>query len=1028
MAIIVPYYGVDSQKKITFALLIYVYRIMKNLGVVILAMFAVCSVTATVWSPDNRKRVDDIDDMLLRGRWADAQILLDDLRSRLDPVKDHYDLEWVDYHSVRCAVNMGAANAEELMTGFMESYPSSVHANRMRFMLGSYHCDNGDFELAETEFSEVDYEALDARERERYDIRMGYIRFVQNDYLTARQRFSRIKRSSEYYNHALYYLSYINYVTGNYNEARKGLTELKGVHRYEKVVPFYLLQIEYREGNYKGVIEQGTPLLECAEASVYNDLARIIAESYFKLNDYVQANHYISKLPEEAMGRRENYIRGYSLYRSAQYVAAIEPLVKVCGQNDALTQNASYHLGDCYLRSGDKERAAKAFAMAATEDFSQTNAEEGEAYNPQIAEDALLNYGKLRYELGGDIFNESVNVLQSYLERYPDSPHTSEVKSLLIAAYYNSENYDAAYTTIKSYSGNDPEIRAALQKVALQKAVKSIGEGNIVDAKSLLDESLEIGLTSKYNALTLFWQGEVASLENDADRAVECYTAYLRRAPESASEYNMAKYGLGYAYFRQNNMNDAIASLQEFVRAYIHRDNYLYDAQNRLGDAHFSLRQFSDARKAYNVVVSSPSPDRNYARYRVAMIDGVESKNKSKISTLKDIIDDGSGDYVDDAWFELGRTYINMEKYADGAATLQEFVESEPQSPFYIRALSDLGLAYYNLNRKDDARSCYEKVVEYDPQSSAALEAMRSVREIYVDEGRVDEYFAYAERCGVQSDMSAAARDSLTFAVAKTSYLDGHMNEAAFKLQNYLNSFEAGYNRSEALFYLSDCHLQSGEKQKAMEAMTELLNHGRSQYTERVLTVLAPLSFDEKDFVKSAKSYRDLYDVATTKGVRTMALDGYVEATLKLNDDDKTIAMADDIANLGDASAWAIRTSLLAKAYVLVERADSASAMEIFSHLSTQRGTVEGAEAYYRLIEAQYNNANYDVAEQMVYDYGDSGSMYWQAKAFLLLGDIMVKKNNLFQARATYQSIVDGYSPSDDGIIDEAKARINALK
>ena len=33
----------------------------------------------------------------------------------------------------------------------------------------------------------------------------------------------------------------------------------------------------------------------------------------------------------------------------------------------------------------------------------------------------------------------------------------------------------------------------------------------------------------------------------------------------------------------------------------------------------------------------------------------------------------------------------------------------------------------------------------------------------------------------------------------------------------------------------------------------------------------------------------------------------------------------------------------------------------------------------------------------------------------------------MFQARATYQSVADGYTPTDDGIVDEAKARIALL-
>ena len=47
--------------------------------------------------------------------------------------------------------------------------------------------------------------------------------------------------------------------------------------------------------------------------------------------------------------------------------------------------------------------------------------------------------------------------------------------------------------------------------------------------------------------------------------------------------------------------------------------------------------------------------------------------------------------------------------------------------------------------------------------------------------------------------------------------------------------------------------------------------------------------------------------------------------------------------------------------------------------------------------------------------------------AFIVLGDIYRDKGDDFQARATYRSIVDGYSPADDGIVDEARQRIESL-
>ena len=374
----------------------------------------------------------------------------------------------------------------------------------------------------------------------------------------------------------------------------------------------------------------------------------------------------------------------------------------------------------------------------------------------------------------------------------------------------------------------------------------------------------------------------------------------------------------------------------------------------------------------------------------------------------------------------LGKTYIAEQRYKDGAATLQEFVDADTLSPYYVPALSDLALAYYNLNRKGDARRCYEKVVDYDPQSAAAMEAIRGIREIYVSEGRVDEYFAYAERRGLQSDMSAAARDSLSFAAAKNIYLNGDMNTAREKLANYLDSFQQGYNRTEALFYLSDCHINLEDKPSALETMEELLAQGLNQYTERVLGVYADMSYDMKQFAKSAEAYRSLYDVAHEKDKRERASEGYVDAASMTGDSATIKRMYEDVEDMADATDWARRYAKLVMADVLHEEG-SAQSLELYASLAENPMTEEGAEAYYRVVEAAYIAGDYERAQQLVFDMGQCGSTYWQAHIFILLGDTFVMTNNTFQARATYQSIVDGYSPKDDGVVAEAKERISKL-
>ncbi len=984
-----------------------------------LALFilAATSVDAMAQDPDIAGRKAEIEDMLTRGRWGEAHEALVALERDINPIDNRLDVEWVRFEKVHTSVELGVADAEAMMKNFIENHPSSIYRNDMLFMLASYYTDNGMMADGERVFAEVDYKALDARERERYDMRMGYIRFTEADYPRAKTHLKRVSKISDYYPHAQYYLAYMHYLDGEFISAEEIFRTLASTEEYSSLAPFYLLQIEYRRANYDYVITEGEKLLNQAMPATRDDLIRIIAESYFIKGDYAQAARYIVNLSSEAMGRQENYILGYSLYRMARYSDAVAPLKAVCGYEDALTQNAAYHLGDCYVKLGNKPSAADAFAMATAE---------GEGYDVDIARESLLNYGRLKYELGGGLFNEATAVLQQYLERYPGSPRESEVKQLLIASYYNSEDYDAAYIALREYPNPDNEIKSVLQRVALFRAVSAIEKRDWDLAERLLKESEEIGLQPKYNALVLYWQGEVAFAKGDMALAREKYEAYVRRAPKSAVEYQFAHYGIGYSYFNEGDMANAAEAFDEFVRDYTKRDDYLFDAQNRLGDSHFTSREFTEARNAYKISINTSSEHRHYARYQLALLEGIDKKPTLKSDMLRGIINDGEGDYVDDAWYELGRSYIAQERYADGAATLQDFVDSDTTSPYYVTAMSDLALAYYNLGKQQEAIACYERVVEFDPQSASALEAIRSLRDIYVKEDKVDEYLDYAERNGVQSDLGTVARDSLTFAAAKNIYLAGEMGEAREKLTNYLREFENGYNRTEALFYLSDCHMYLDDNISAMQTMDELLQQGRNQYTERVLDVYSRMSFDMELYDKSAWAYRSLYDEASSKDRRAEASEGYVDATALTEDSAAIKQMYADIANMEDATLWARNYAKLVMADVLREEGD-AQAYELYASLAENPMTEEGAEAYYRMVEQLYLAGDYEGAQQRVFDMGECGSSYWQAKIFILLGETFAKTGNTFQARATFQSIVDGYMPKDDGIVDEAKQHIANL-
>lgn len=958
--------------------------------------------------------------LMEHGRYSEARHSLSLLRSKVN-VDDEVLVRHIDFELARCAFELHDNDVEATLLAFLRRYPESVHVNEVRFMLAMYYCERNEYTKARTYLNSVSYKALTEDNKERYNMRMGYIEFVAKNYDKAYQLFSILSPAGEYADHATYYKSYIHYIRGQYKEAYAGFSSLSSSDNYSKVIPYYLFQIEFARGNYKYVMENGDKLLKQSVEIERTALMRVIAEAWYRQQGYSKAFVYISmyKVSGGEMGRDENYILGYSAYRSTDYTTAIDALLKVIeGNSDELAQNASYHLADCYLRRNNKRQAIHAFAMAADE-----------KYNNTIAEDALFNYGKLLFETGSGTFNESINVLTRYVNKYPNSERAEEAQELLIAAYYNSHDYDMAYKAIKAFPNPSVELLKALQKIAYFNGLESFEAGDYSKAKSKLEEAQKIGVSAKYNALCLLWLGEIAYKQGEYEQAAKYYDYYIRRAPKDAYEYKMAHYNLGYAYFAQKSMAKSHKAFKEFTEYYTTKDAYLADAYNRLGDTNYSQRKYANAVKNYESTISLGTAEQNYAKYQRAITLGLLGKNDAKIAALKQMQNEDNGDYNDDAAYELGRTYVSLSNYSEGAVVLEGFVEKYPLSPYHIPALLDLGLVHLNLGNGDKSLHYYDKVITSAPQSTAAKDAMQSVREIYVNRGNVNAYFAYAERAGVECDLSAMARDSLTFRAAQNIYLSDRKSDAIPHLKSYLADYPKGYYTNEALYYLSDSYLKSDSLESAVNSMKLLVAQPKNEYTVPVAEVLAKVTFENKMYGESVAAYRRLYDVVDSAAKRTDAAAGYAESAILRQDDDALLIVANDLDTLPDVNDVTKRKVRFAKAKVLTSRNESAKAREIYEELSADMSNVEGAESAYRVIEALFQEGKLDECEQKVYALADSKTphTYWLGKAFIILGDVYVQRNDSFQASATYRSVVDGYSPADDGVVAEAQSKLDKL-
>ena len=959
-------------------------------------------------------------ELVRHGQWAAAEYELGRAEKRLaaDDAAGRCEAE---YLSAVCSVKLGRKGASDALAAFSAKYPDSVWGNDVRFYQGTLRYNEGDYEGALASLLAVNPFALGAESRDEYNFKTGHSYFQTGDWNAAYGRMNDVSPESGYYPHARYYIGYMDYANGNNGRAREIFASLADNRSYADVIPYYLLQLEFLDGNYDYVTRNADKLLGSATPERRTELLRVLAESWFHLADFYRAGEYMKKYESEngAMERSENYIMGFSLYKEGDYMAAAPYLAKVCSTDDPLSQNASYHLADCYLRMGDKPKAMQSFSIASSRGMDE-----------QISRNALLNYGKLQFELGGDRFNETINVLNRYLTEYPDSPEASQVKEYLISAYYNSQNYQAAYDAIIQYPNPDNDIKAALQKITYFRALEYYNEGDLDSAERLLDKASRYGYNAKYKALTSFWQGEILYARGKYSEAMDKYAQYLKLSPASERENVMARYNTAYAYFNMQNWEQAQVWFEDFLSRHKEKDAYTADAYNRLGDTHHSQRAYWRAIESYDKAAAVGGDQKYYSAYQRAMMLGLVDRPQRKIESLDAIIKDGRGDWVDDAMYELGRTYMVQGDYSAGARTFEKFIKAYPASERYSDALSNIGLAYQNMGDNAKALAYYKRIVERSPKSGDAAGAAAAIREIYVDNNDVNGYFDFARSAGFETDLGARQRDSLSFAAAQKVYVSGDRPAAISALETYLASNPDGMYVPQTLYFLGECRRQEGDRKGAVAEFTALCNMKDNDYTVRGLERLSSLAYAEKLYRQAADAFLRLSGSTTEPEAVRRAEAGFADATLAEGDTARIFDACEMFEKGQMRDKAKLRELRFAKAGIFAARGYDKQAQDIYESLSGDVSDRQGAESAYRVIEALYRAGDMRGAEKKVFEFSESGTPhgYWLGKAFITLGDIYVADGDTFQARATYQSVVDGYSPAGDGIVQTARERIAKLK
>jgi len=906
----------------------------------------------------------------------------------------------IKYYTVVCGLKQNEKGAERKAEDFIGLEDNEARVQMMSFHLAEYYFRQNDFIKATDLYDQVSIDNLSNREIADMKFHQGYAFFTAQRFDKAKPLLNSIRliQDDPNYEAANYYYGFISFYDKNYKEALDAFKVVEDHQEYGKVAPYYISVIYYMQNDKQKAFEYAESKLKRGNLFYEKEMQQLVGHGYFMQKQYAKALPFLESYVAKAdkVNREDIYEIAYCYYNAGNWNKAIEGFKQLGGKEDSLAQNSMYLLGDAYLKTGQKANARNAFL------FCSANSS-----NDEQRQVSMYNYAKLSYELGYQ--DVALTELQKFLQTYPASVYNLEARELLVNVLANTNNYKDALSLMEELKTPSPLARKMYPRILYGRATELINDGMLISATELLTRAETLPDNEAVLPYVQFWKGEIAYRMGKTDDAIKYYFEYLK-SDVSKGEVtpNHAKYNLGYCFLRKENYRQAQGFFEQLVTTpKINSPAIEQDAYIRIADCYYMNRDFKKAKSMYDKVLDFSWPSSDYATFQNAMIAGINS-SKEKISMLTGISRKyPSSSLIPDANMEIAGSYLANEQFREAIPFLKNVV-SDPNSSLKPKALLRLGIAYYNLENNSEALKQYSSLLQQFPNSPEAEEALENAKIIYVEEGRSAEYINFARSMG--KDISTTQEEQLAYQEAEVQFNNGNFPAAAKKFEDYLDKFPQGKHSLEALYYKSEIYFNQKDWAKAAPGYEILSDRVPNKFGEKSLLNAARINFfDIKNYDKAEKYFAKLKEFATSQENKLEAMRGLLRSQFQLQKwSDATDNAKELLAQKGIGTDDKVLANLaIARGHQVNNQ--YGEAITAYRNVASLSKGAFGAEARYEIANCFFIQNRLSDAEKAAFEVINKAGSYeqWVTKAYILLGDVYFKQKDYFNAKATYQSVIE---------------------
>lgn len=960
------------------------------------------------------------EELFQKQQYGSARKEFRDFATRLNQPNDPMYIKALYYEGIS-ALELYNNDGIDLLKRFIQNYPESIYKHYIHFKLGNFYYRAKDYPEALAYYAKFSAKDLETEFHDEYYFKVGYANFQEGNLDAARSAFVEIKDGeSQYANPALYYYSHIAYTDKNYQTALNGFLKLEEDESFGKVVPYYILQIYYLQGKYEEVTEYA-PKLQHATVVNEKDINHLIGDAYYRTGRYDEAVTYLEQYDKLAETTRDDdYQLGYSYYKSGQFEKAVRMFDRVArNESDSLSQVAFYHIGESYLALKNNLSARSAFQKASEIDS-----------DAKIQEDALYQFAVLSYKLDVNPYNEAIRAFETYLNNYPNSKRREDVYQYLVNVYTSTNNYQKAMESLDRVENKDIALRKVYQLIVYNYGIELYQKGEYQAAVNTLKLVEKYPVNPQLSAKAVYWTADADYQLNNYQSSISGYRAYLGMPGASSAAMKAdAYYNIGYANLYKGDTTAAIESFRTYVQEKPADKRKLSDAYMRLADSYFMRRENQTAIQYYDLALGLDVSNQDQALYYKALTHGVKNEKDAKIKSLLNLVNNYSGSkYVQDALYEIAFTYKLVPDYPNSLKYFRQLLQDYPNTSKEALIRIEMADVYYKQNNYKQAEAEYLTVLEKFGHDTICNAVGDGLQHVYAATKQISKLEQYAKTYPCLN-INSLTLENLVYNPAETDYFAKKYKEAIPKFEEYLQKYPEGYHAKKALSYLADSYYEIDDLPKSISYYEQLLSEPTSNFTELAAVRTARYYYNNKEFEKAIPHYERTEQVSSDPEIIFNARTGLMRSYYQVNE----FVPAAAYSKLVISSNLLKPENRLEAQYISgmsnyqVKNYDDA--LTAFNYVSKSTTQSIASESKFTIAKIYYEQEKLNDAEEHAREVLKMKPTYdfWVAKALILQAQILVKKEDMFQAEQTILSVLQHYPKEDDGVKTEAQAVYDEL-